>query len=62
VVIDQVGFSGADVSRALNLTPAAIDKLILRARNDPAQKDGVNDKLYLFLRISFGMKVEILSD
>jgi len=62
VVIDQVGFSGADVSGALNLTPAAIDKLILRARNDPAQKDGVNDKLYLFLRISFGMKVEILSD
>jgi len=62
VVIDQVGLSGADVSGALNLTPAAINKLILRARNDPAQKDGVNDKLYLFLRISFGMKVEILSD
>jgi hypothetical protein len=62
VVIDQVGFSGADVSRALNLNPAAIDKLILRARNDPAQKVGVNDMLYSFLRFSFGMKVEILSD
>ena len=48
VAIEQMGFSGADVARALNLTPSAISKLILRARNDPVLKDGVNDVLNLF--------------
>jgi len=46
--IEQMGFSGADVARAMNLTPSAISKLVLRARIDPTLKDGVNDVLNLF--------------
>jgi REP element-mobilizing transposase RayT len=45
--IDQAGFTGADVARALNLTPSAISKLVLRVRNDPALKAVVNDVLNL---------------
>ena len=45
--IDQAGFNGADVARALNLTPSAISKLVLRVRNDPALKAVVNDVLDL---------------
>jgi hypothetical protein len=48
VAIDQVGFIGADVARAQNLTPSAINKLVLRDRKDPAIKDGVKDVLNLF--------------
>ena len=47
VAIDQVGLSGADVARALNLTPSAISKLVLRARNNPDLKTIVNDVLTL---------------
>jgi len=47
VAIDQVGFIGADVARAQNLTPPALSKLVLRARKDPALKDGVKDVLNL---------------
>lgn len=35
VAIEQMGFNGTDVARTLNLTPSAVSKLILRARNDP---------------------------
>ena len=45
VAIDQMGFSGADVARTLNLTPSAVSKLVFRARNDPALKNDVNDVL-----------------
>jgi hypothetical protein len=47
VAIEQMGFSGADVTRVRNITPSAISKLVLRARNDPALKDGVKDGLNL---------------
>ena len=47
VAIEQMGFSGADVARALNITPSAVSKLVLRARNDPALKNGINDVLNL---------------
>ena len=47
VAIEQIGFSGADVARALNITPSAVSKLVLRARNDPALKDGINNVLNL---------------
>jgi predicted transcriptional regulator len=47
VAIDQVGFSGANVARVLNITPSAVSKLVLRARNDPALKDVINDVLNL---------------
>ena len=47
VAIEQVGFNGADVARALNLTPSAISKLVLRARNDAELKNIVNDVLAL---------------
>jgi predicted transcriptional regulator len=48
VVIEQMGFSGADVARALNITPSAVSEFVLRARSDPALKDGVKDGLNLF--------------
>jgi hypothetical protein len=48
VAVDQVGFSGAGVARALNLAQSTIRKLILRGRNDPALKDDVKDVLNLF--------------
>ncbi|MDP4979771.1 MAG: transposase, partial [Desulfobacterales bacterium] len=51
VAIDQLGLRGADVARSLNLTPFAISKLILRARNDPLLKDVVNDVLKFVLTI-----------
>ena len=47
VAIKQMGFSGADVARVLNITPSAVSKLVLRARNDPALKNGINDVLNL---------------
>ena len=47
VATDQLGFCGADVARTLNLNPSSISKLISRARNDPALKDGVKDVLNL---------------
>ena len=46
--IEQIGNSGAETARALNLTPSAISKLVLRARNDPTLKNGVKDVLNLF--------------
>jgi predicted XRE-type DNA-binding protein len=45
VAIEQMGFSGADVARVLNITPSAVSKLVLRARNDPALKDRINNVL-----------------
>ena len=48
VAIEQMGFNGADVARVLNITPSAVSKLVWRARNDPALKDGINDVLNLF--------------
>jgi predicted transcriptional regulator len=48
VVIEQMGFSGADVARVLNITPSAVSEFVLRARSDPALKDGVKDGLNLF--------------
>ena len=48
VAIEQMGFSAADVARALNVTSSAVSKLVLRARNKPALKDGINDVLNLF--------------
>jgi putative transposase len=45
--IDQAGFNGAEVARALNLTPSAISKLVLRVRNDPALKAVASDVLDL---------------
>jgi hypothetical protein len=47
VATGQLGFGGADVARTLNLNPSSISKLISRARNDPALKDGVKDALNL---------------
>jgi len=47
VAIEQMGFSGADVARVFNITPSAVSKLVLRARNDPAPNDGINDVLNL---------------
>ena len=47
VAIEQMGFSGADVARVLNITPSAVSKLVLRARNDPALKDRINNVLNL---------------
>ena len=47
VAIEQMGLSGADVARVLKITPSAVSKLVLRARNDPALKDGINDVLNL---------------
>jgi len=47
VAIEPMGFSGAEVARALNITPSAVSKLVLRARNDQALKDGINDMLNL---------------
>ncbi len=39
LAIDQIGYSGRDVARALNLTPSAVSKLVLRARKDnPLEK------------------------
>ena len=48
VAIDQMGFSGADVARALDLTPSTVSKPVLRVRNDPALKKEVNKVLNLF--------------
>jgi chromosomal replication initiation ATPase DnaA len=48
VAIEQMGFSGADVARALNVTSSAVSKLVLRARDEPALKGGINDVLNLF--------------
>ena len=48
IAIEQMGFSGADVARVLNITPSAVSKLVLRARNDPALRDGINDVLICF--------------
>jgi predicted XRE-type DNA-binding protein len=47
VAIEQMGFSGADVAKVLNITPSAVSKLVLRARIDPAVKDGTNNVLNL---------------
>jgi len=47
VAFEQMGISGADVARVLNLTPSAVSKLVLRALNDPALKDGIGDVLNL---------------
>ena len=47
VAVDQVGLNGADVVRVLNITPSAVSKLVLRARSDPALKNGINDVLNL---------------
>ena len=47
VTIEQMGFSGADVARVLNITPSAVSKLVWRTRNDPALKDGINNVLNL---------------
>jgi predicted transcriptional regulator len=43
-----MGFSGADVARALNVTSSAVSKLVLRARNEPVLKEGINDVLNQF--------------
>ncbi len=48
VAIDQMGFSGAEVARELNLTPSAVSKLVLRACNDPTIEDAVKDMPNLF--------------
>ena len=48
VAIEQIGFSGADVARALIITPSAVSKLVLRARDDPALKGGIKDVLNYF--------------
>ena len=42
VAIEQMGFSGVDVAKTLNITPSAVSKLVLRARKDPAIKDEIN--------------------
>ncbi|MFZ0728192.1 MAG: hypothetical protein WAO07_04910 [Desulfobacterales bacterium] len=42
VAIEQMGFSGLDVAKTLNITPSAVSKLVLRARKDPAIKDEIN--------------------
>jgi hypothetical protein len=47
VAIDAMGFNGGAVARSLNLTPSAVSKLVLRARNDPALKTVVKDVLNL---------------
>ncbi|MGB5617787.1 MAG: hypothetical protein WBM78_13165 [Desulfobacterales bacterium] len=47
VAIEQMGFSGADVVRVLNITTSAVSKLVLRIRSDPALKNGINDVLNL---------------
>ena len=47
VAIEQMGFSGADVARVLNITPSAVSNLVLRARNEPVLKNGINDVLNL---------------
>ncbi|MGB5421379.1 MAG: hypothetical protein WBN03_04425 [Desulfobacterales bacterium] len=51
VVIEQMGYSGASVARALNVTPSADSKLVLRARNDPALKDGIKSMCLIRLAI-----------
>jgi hypothetical protein len=38
VAIDNMGISGADVAKWLNLTPSAVSKLVSRARRDPDLK------------------------
>jgi hypothetical protein len=43
VAIEQMGFSVADVARALNIKPFAVSNPVLRSRNDPVLKDVVND-------------------
>ncbi len=43
-----MGFSGADGARELKLTPSAVSKLVLHARNDPTIEDAVNDVLIFF--------------
>jgi predicted transcriptional regulator len=48
VAIEQMGISGADVARVLNITPNAVSEFVLRARSDPALKDGAKDGLNLF--------------
>ena len=48
VAIEQMGFSAADVARALNVTSSAVSKLVLRARNEPVLKEGINDVLNQF--------------
>ncbi len=48
VAIEQMGFSAADVARALNVTSSAVSKLVLRARNEPILKEGINDVLNQF--------------
>jgi hypothetical protein len=47
VAIEQMGFSDAVVDRVPNITPSAVNKLILRACNDPALKGGINNVLNL---------------
>jgi len=42
-----MGFSGADVARVLNITLNAVSELVLRARSDPALKNGINAVLNL---------------
>jgi hypothetical protein len=48
VAKEQIGFSGVDVARVLNITPRAVSKIVLRARNDPVLKDGINNVLNCF--------------
>jgi hypothetical protein len=38
VAIDNMGISGADVAKWLNLTPSAVSILVSRARRDPDLK------------------------
>jgi REP element-mobilizing transposase RayT len=45
VAMDKMGFSGAEVARALNLTPSAVSKLIGRARSAPDLMNDVNGVL-----------------
>jgi hypothetical protein len=47
VAIEQMRFSGADVARELSVTSSAV-RLVLRARDEPAKEDGINDVLNLF--------------
>ena len=47
VAIEQMGYSGTDVARVLNITPNAVSKLVWRARYDPALKDEIKDVLNL---------------
>ncbi|MFZ0611265.1 MAG: hypothetical protein WAM73_03420 [Desulfobacterales bacterium] len=53
VAIEQMGFSGVDVAKTLNITPSAVNKLVLRARNDPAIKDEIKVVLKFVFAILF---------